>query len=136
MNETAPDIGARLRHARQARGLTLRDIADSTKISPVALTAIERNDFGRLPGGLFARAYVRSFAEHVGLDADAITREYRDRFEAAGPEEPVLQQRALRESRARALRRLAGLAAAAAFVILALIASAFYLSRTGASPVG
>jgi transcriptional regulator with XRE-family HTH domain len=75
------DIGSRLRQARQRRELSLRDIANATKISMRALTAIEQNEFGRLPGGVFSRAYVRAFAAEVGLDADELVREYRSRFE-------------------------------------------------------
>jgi cytoskeleton protein RodZ len=75
------DIGDRLKRARLACGLSLSDIAGRTKISPPSLTAMERNDFARLPGGVFRRAYVRAFAEEVGLDAGALVREYRARYE-------------------------------------------------------
>jgi cytoskeleton protein RodZ len=85
------DIGSRIRQAREQRGLTIRDIANTTKISSSALNAIEHNEFARLPGGVYSRAYVRAFATEVGLDADELTREYRARFEieiAAGPLPP------------------------------------------------
>jgi cytoskeletal protein RodZ len=115
------DIGATLQQARLDRGLAIRDVANVTKISPVSLTAIERNDFGRLPGGVFRRAYIRAFAAEVGLDAEAITRAYLARFEPAGPDEPVLQRRATRRDRARATRRLGALAAGAAVVVVSLV---------------
>jgi transcriptional regulator with XRE-family HTH domain len=79
--DQAGGIGDRLKRARIARGLSLSDIAGRTKISPPSLTAMERNDFARLPGGVFRRAYVRAFAEEVGLDAEALVREYRARYE-------------------------------------------------------
>jgi cytoskeletal protein RodZ len=91
MVQITTDIGSRIRQAREQRGLTIRDIADTTKISTSALNAIEHNEFARLPGGVFSRAYVRAFATEVGLDADELTREYRARFEietAAGPLPP------------------------------------------------
>ena len=91
MEQINTDIGSRIRQAREQRGLTIRDIANTTKISTAALNAIEHNDFARLPGGVFSRAYVRAFATEVGLDADELTREYRARFEteiAAGPLPP------------------------------------------------
>jgi cytoskeletal protein RodZ len=94
MDQIATDIGSRLRQARETRGLSLRDIANTTKISTAALHAIERNDFARLPGGVFSRAYVRAFAEAVGLDADELTREYRARFETEIPAEPLLRHEA------------------------------------------
>ena len=91
MEHITTDIGSRIRQAREQRGLTIRDIANTTKISTAALNAIEHNDFARLPGGVFRRAHVRAFATEVGLDADELTREYRARFEieiAAGPLPP------------------------------------------------
>jgi cytoskeletal protein RodZ len=81
MEHITTDIGSRIRQAREQRGLTIRDIANTTKISTAALNAIEHNDFARLPGGVFSRAYVRAFATEVGLDADELTREYRARVE-------------------------------------------------------
>ena len=76
MDQIATDIGSRLRQAREQRGLTLRDIATTTKISMTALAAIEHNDFACLPSGVFRRAFVRAFATEVGLNADELAREY------------------------------------------------------------
>ena len=59
-----------LRAARERCGLSLNQVAASTKISLAILEALEKNDVGKLPGGLFSRAFVRSFAEEVGLDPD------------------------------------------------------------------
>ncbi len=58
----ADDIGAHLREARERAGITLRDVAAATKISVPALEALERNDIGRLPGGIFVRAFGASSA--------------------------------------------------------------------------
>ena len=62
------DFGGKLRLARERRGISLRQIAASTKISVGALEALERNDVSKLPGGIFSRAFVRSYAVEVGLD--------------------------------------------------------------------
>lgn len=64
------DFGAMLREARERRGISLGQMAASTKISPAALEALERNDIRRLPGGIFSRGYVRSYAAVVGLDPE------------------------------------------------------------------
>ena len=81
------DIGSRLHDARRTRGLTLRDIASTTKISMAALVAMESNDFGRLPGGVFRKAYVRAFAAEVGLNGEELAAEYEAAFEStpSGP---------------------------------------------------
>jgi cytoskeletal protein RodZ len=74
------DVGTRLREAREGGGIPLRQIADRTKISVAALEALERGDMGRLPGGIFGRSFVRSYAAEVGLDPDAMVREFLDQF--------------------------------------------------------
>jgi cytoskeleton protein RodZ len=106
MEHITTDIGSRIRQAREQRGLTIRDIANTTKISTGALNAIEHNDFARLPGGVFRRAYVRAFATEVGLDADELTREYRARFEAEIPAGPLPPHRADWFDRVRPFYRL------------------------------
>jgi cytoskeleton protein RodZ len=70
------EFGAHLRRAREARGVTLRRIADVTKISVRALEAVERNDFSRLPGGIFTRSFVRAYAVEAGLDPDETVRQF------------------------------------------------------------
>ncbi|HYT68540.1 MAG TPA: RodZ domain-containing protein [Vicinamibacterales bacterium] len=74
------DFGGKLRQARERRGISLRQIAASTKISAAALEALERNDISKLPGGIFSRAFVRSYAAEVGLDPDETVEEFLDRF--------------------------------------------------------
>ena len=57
------DFGGRMKRLREERGIALRDIAETTKISVSALEALERNDVSRLPGGIFSRGFVRAYAE-------------------------------------------------------------------------
>ena len=73
-------FGATLRNAREGRGVSLRQIANATKISVAALEALERNDISRLPGGIFSRAFVRSYAIEVGLDPEATIAEFVAQF--------------------------------------------------------
>ena len=72
-----------LRAARERQGLTLRHLSETTKISRSVLAAIEANDVGQLPGGLFIRAFVRSYAAEVGLDPEQTV----DAFLEAYPEQ-------------------------------------------------
>jgi cytoskeletal protein RodZ len=74
------DLGTRLKEARQERGVSLRDIATSTKISVVTLEALERNDFARLPGGIFSRAFVRAYALAVGVEPEEAVNEFLVEF--------------------------------------------------------
>ena len=73
-------FGDKLRAAREGRGLSLRQIANATKISMITLEALERNDIARLPGGIFSRGVVRSYAIEVGLDPEATIEEFMGQF--------------------------------------------------------
>src|SRR5437762_559067 len=79
------DFGGKLRQARERRGISLRQIASSTKIAAAALDALEKNDISKLPGGIFSRAFVRSYAVEVGLDPDETVKEFLDRFNQDPP---------------------------------------------------
>jgi len=78
--DTATGVGATLREARERRGISLRNIANATKISVAALEALERNDISRLPGGIFSRAFVRSYAAEIGVDPEQTVREFLSQF--------------------------------------------------------
>ena len=72
----ARTVGARLREAREKRGVSLRQIANSTRISVMSLEALERSDLSRLPGGIFTRAFIRAYAQEVGLDPDRMIQDF------------------------------------------------------------
>jgi cytoskeleton protein RodZ len=80
-----PEDRSFLRAARERRGLSLVEIASTTKISVSALEALERYDPSNLPGGIFTRAFVRSYAVEVGLDPEAAVTEFLDRCPAEDP---------------------------------------------------
>src|SRR5215510_12368826 len=70
------NFGASFKKAREFRGITLDQIAKETRISTRFLAAIENEEFHLLPGGIFNRGFVRSFAEAVGLDPDQAVADY------------------------------------------------------------
>lgn len=72
------DIGYRLRRAREARGLTVDEVADRIRIKKAYVTAMEQGQFDALPSSFYARSYLRTYAHFLGLDASAILREYRE----------------------------------------------------------
>lgn len=69
-----------MKRLRERRGISLRDIADNTKLSLRALEALERNDIARLPGGIFSRGLVRAYAEQIGADPEATVQDFIARF--------------------------------------------------------
>ena len=78
--ESSTDFGGRMKRLREERGVALRQIAQTTKISVSALEALERNDVSRLPGGIFSRGLVRAYAEQVGADPEKTVQEFIARF--------------------------------------------------------
>jgi cytoskeletal protein RodZ len=76
----SPTVGQRLKAQREKRGIALADVAASTKISKATLLAIERDDIKLLPGGIFVRSFVRSYAQALGLDPNATVRDFMAQF--------------------------------------------------------
>jgi cytoskeletal protein RodZ len=120
VEKSASDFGARIKRAREERGVSLRDIAEVTKISVSALEALERNDISRLPGGIFSRAFVRSYADQIGLDAEETVREFIGRFpdDSVTAGSPHVRYSDYEDDEPRR-RRLSGVLIT--FVVLALI---------------
>src|SRR5208337_1972142 len=72
-----PAFGENLRREREMRGVSLEEISSATKISLRFFEAIEREDFSKLPGGIFSRSFVRSYARYLGLDEDRVMAEFQ-----------------------------------------------------------
>jgi transcriptional regulator with XRE-family HTH domain len=79
-------FGRRLRAERERRRIDLALIAENSKISVSLLRDLERDDASRWPTGIFRRAFIRAYAEGVGLDPDETLREFLERF--PDPHEP------------------------------------------------
>jgi cytoskeletal protein RodZ len=100
-------VGARLKGLREGKRVTLRQIATSTKISVPSLEAIERDDVRKLPGGIFGRSFVRSYARELGLNPDDTAREFFAQFpEVIEAEEVTVDRTSAATARERALALL------------------------------
>ena len=69
-------FGENLRREREMLGVDLREIADATRINFRFLQAFENEEFAVLPGGVFNRGFIRSYARYLGLDEEKILGEY------------------------------------------------------------
>src|SRR5262249_59322644 len=100
------EIGRELAEARVRAGLCVEELSRRTKLSVPTLLAIERNQMGTLPGGLYARAMLRAYAREVGCDPEDIVR----RFRAEGDEHvdplEMLDRMAAAASGSHAVERL------------------------------
>jgi hypothetical protein len=81
-------LGADLRRERERRGLALKTISERTKLSIALLEGLEADDISRWPGGIFRRAFVRSYTQCVGLDADDVIRRFEKQFPPEGTQAP------------------------------------------------
>ncbi|MCU0244227.1 MAG: helix-turn-helix domain-containing protein [Acidobacteria bacterium] len=70
-------IGPSLKEAREARDISLEEIASATKIVPRYLEALESDRLDLMPAGFFVKGIIRSYAKAVGLDPDEVLGRYR-----------------------------------------------------------
>jgi cytoskeletal protein RodZ len=82
-------FGARLKREREKRKITLDDISVATKIAPRFLTALESDQFDQLPGGIFNKGFVRSYARHLGLDENQTIADFVAASAPVVPEVPL-----------------------------------------------
>ena len=88
------NFGSYLKHERELRGVSLEEISGTTKIHIRFLQALEKNNFDELPGEVFIKGYIRSYANIIGSDVEEILNIY---------EESVLDKstRSISESKAK-----------------------------------
>jgi cytoskeleton protein RodZ len=69
-------LGEKLRQAREERGISISEVAEQTRISPHYLDSIENDDYRTLPGGIFNKGFVKSYAKYVGVDEQEALQDY------------------------------------------------------------
>lgn len=121
------DLGDTLREARVRRGLSIKDVEEDLKIRSKYLQALEQDDFEVIPGSTFVRAFMRTYATYLGLDAERLMEEYLSQYEPRTREQPVrLTRSTSTRGRERGRRRqpnyvVVGVVAVAIIVVLALV---------------
>ena len=69
-------LGEKLRQAREERGISISEVAEQTRISPLYIKSIEEDDYKPLPGGIFNKGFLKSYARYIGYDENEALREY------------------------------------------------------------
>ncbi len=116
-------IGAILREARTRRGIELSEVEDVTRIRLGYLRAIEEENWDALPGGVYTRGFIRTYASFLGLDGERLATEYREGVEGgsgSGPELPVRPAGRSPLRRKRAPSRLGWIAVAGVILVGAI----------------
>ncbi|MER2227536.1 MAG: RodZ domain-containing protein [Carnobacterium sp.] len=83
------EIGEKLKEARKSKGYTLDDLQQMTKIQKRYLIAIEEGNYDVMPGKFYARAFIKQYADTVGLNGDQLLEEYTDAVPHTHDEEYV-----------------------------------------------
>jgi hypothetical protein len=128
-------VGSALRRGREVRGLSLDDAARDTRLRVDQLDALERGDYDVLPGDVYVRASLRTYASYLGLDPDKVSQAYARNVEEVEPVPPPAKmgpvERMIAASRIRDNQRFL---LVAAISILVMLLAFGLLSRGAAAP--
>ncbi|MDX8288431.1 RodZ family helix-turn-helix domain-containing protein [Metabacillus indicus] len=83
------ELGNRLKQAREERKLSLDDLQAITKIQKRYLLGIEEGNYGMMPGNFYVRAFIKQYAEAVGLDPEKLFDEYKNEIPIVHTEETI-----------------------------------------------
>ncbi|MEO5860060.1 MAG: helix-turn-helix domain-containing protein [Pyrinomonadaceae bacterium] len=72
----AETLGENLRAAREQRGVSISEVAEQTRIAPMYIECIENDNYKPLPGGIFNKGFVKSYARFIGYDEQQALQEY------------------------------------------------------------
>ena len=81
------ELGARLKEARTAKGYSIEDLQEITKIQKRYLAGIEEGNYATMPGAFYVRAFIKQYAEAVGLNADELLETYKSEIPSPANEE-------------------------------------------------
>jgi cytoskeleton protein RodZ len=124
--ENSPSPGARLAQQRQERGLSQKEVADKLHITIHYVNSIEHDAYEKLPGTVFARGYIRRYAELLNLEVE----EYLQDFEQlqAQQQDGVQQLQAIQRRRASG-RRNRSMAFASLILFVGVFVAVWYFSE-------
>lgn len=126
-------LGQELKRERELRGISLKEIADSTRISLKFLQAIEEDDLAIIPGSFFIRAILRSYARAVGLDEHQVLNRYQELQSYAEESQEVAPEKGSGRRSVLTRRSIIRLAAAVLLILIGFLLF-FLLRPTGKNP--
>lgn len=131
------ELGTRLKEARIAKGYSLEDLQDVTKIQKRYLAGIEEGNHSMMPGPFYVRAFIKQYAEAVGLNADELLDQHKSEVPVTVKEEVRPTMAAPTPSRRQSLSKSSSSRAGefmpkvivALFIIVILIVAIFFYSK-------
>jgi hypothetical protein len=134
------EIGARLREARMRARIDINEVEVQTKIRAKYLRAIENEEWDLLPGDVYARSFLRTYGEYLGLDTRALLDDYRRQYESPSDHElrPITPSGRDRDRAPRGPRGPGGVGGARipswaiiGVVLIAVVAALYIVGRQG-----
>ncbi|MDQ1908905.1 DUF4115 domain-containing protein [Paenibacillus sp. GD4] len=128
------DLGSLLRKARLEKKISLEDLQETTKIRKAYLEAIEEGNYKMLPGNFYVRAFIKTYAEAVGLDPNEVLNLYQSVIPSPEPEhvEPIRSKRTSRNT--ERIGKWASNVMMISFVVLILGIIYYYLQNNYQGP--
>lgn len=125
------ELGEQLKRAREEKNISLDEIQAVTKIQKRYLQAIENGDFEKLPGSFYTKAFIKSYAEEVGLNYERLMRTYKHELPKTSEQSESLPPRRTRTTvispaRSKLLSALPGLFVF--FVVIGILAIIWMLN--------
>jgi cytoskeleton protein RodZ len=99
------DIGATLREARIRARIDMSEVETRTKIRAKYLRAIENEEWDLLPGPVYAKSFLRTYGDYLGLDSRMLVEEYKRQYEGPSDHEPSRPVASLARERERERER-------------------------------
>jgi cytoskeleton protein RodZ len=137
-------IGLYLELKRKERGLSLEDVEQATKIRKRYLDGLEREDYAVLPDGVYAQGFLKTYANFLGLDGEALSRQLKSRRKPqrngginyntepeSGFEKPLIAPTGLQGTEKRKFPTSAVVTLLAAVFVLTVVIGAFYFIGRG-----
>lgn len=121
-------VGQKLRQSRTEQNISLRQVADETKIGIMFLDALERDDTDSLPGDVYGKNFLRAYCRFLNLDENAMVEEYQQQF-GITPLSTMYHAENERDNQ-RFLRRRRNLTISICIVFFALVLIAIWLLKT------
>src|SRR5215210_6597262 len=138
------EIGGLLEKKRKERGLALEEVEQATKIRKRYLTGLERENYAILPDAVYARGFLKTYANYLGLDGEALSRQLksstRTRYERginydprpeSDFEKPLIAPSGLRGAQKRKVSTSAIVTLIVAVLALAAVIGALYFVGRG-----
>ncbi len=115
------DFGSYLKHERELRGVSLEEIASLTKIHIRYLNALENNQYDDLPGEVFIKGFIRSYARAIGANVDEWITAYDDSIGRDRREKIIIETNAVESSNNVETKPKKTLFALGAFIVLIVV---------------